>query len=87
MKLNIPKAYLVVSISISFLVISPVSAANPNHIEQLLDTKQCYQCDLSGADLSGVVLNGVNLFEANLSGANLSGASLTGVALFCHFGL
>ncbi|BAY40428.1 TPR repeat protein [Nostoc sp. NIES-2111] len=61
-------------------------AANQEHIRQLLATKQCQNCNLSGAglvmaDLSGANLSGANLAGANLSRANLSGADLRGTNL------
>ena len=69
-----------------------VQAANPDHLRQLLSTKQCQNCDLtnvglvmadlSGANLSGANLKGANLSRANLSGADLRGANLTGAGLF-----
>ncbi|MBF2065460.1 MAG: pentapeptide repeat-containing protein [Calothrix sp. C42_A2020_038] len=63
-----------------------VQAANPEHIRQLLATKKCQNCDLSGAglvmaDLSGADLSGANLALANLSRANLTGADLRGANL------
>lgn len=63
-----------------------VSAENISHTRQLLSTKNCTQCDLSGAglvmnDLSGANLNGANLVGANLNGANLRGADLRGANL------
>jgi uncharacterized protein YjbI with pentapeptide repeats len=75
------------------LVFSPVSRAeNLNHLQQLLSTKQCTFCDLTGAGLvqsnlagarlSGANLTGANLSQANLSGADLSGANLSGASLF-----
>jgi tetratricopeptide (TPR) repeat protein len=48
-----------------------VQAANSEHVRQLLATKQCQNCDLSGASLFGV-----NLSEAKFNGANLTGADL-----------
>lgn len=65
---------------------SPALAGNPEHIKQLLATKQCEGCDLSGeglvlANLSGANLRGANLSSANLSQANLSGADLSGANL------
>ncbi|MFM6437017.1 MAG: pentapeptide repeat-containing protein, partial [Microcystis panniformis] len=63
-----------------------------NHLQQLLSTRQCPQCDLSGsglvqsnlvgAKLNGANLVGANLSQANLSGADLSGANLTSASLF-----
>jgi uncharacterized protein YjbI with pentapeptide repeats len=65
---------------------SAVQAANPEHVRQLLATKKCQNCDLSGAglvmaDLSGADLSGANLALANLSRANLTGADLRGANL------
>ncbi|HBB31104.1 MAG TPA: hypothetical protein DDZ80_23960 [Cyanobacteria bacterium UBA8803] len=61
-------------------------AENLAHIQQLLSTKECPQCDLRGAglvmaDLGGVNLSGADLSRANLSRANLMGADLTGANL------
>lgn len=67
-------------------------AANFEQVRQLLTTKQCQNCDLtgaglvmadlSGANLSGANLTGANLSRANLSGADLRGANLSGAGLF-----
>ncbi|MBW4643848.1 MAG: pentapeptide repeat-containing protein [Goleter apudmare HA4340-LM2] len=69
-----------------------VQAANSEHIRQLLATKECQNCnltgaglvlaDLMGANLSGANLAGANLSRANLSGADLRGANLSGAGLF-----
>ena len=61
-------------------------AENLEHTRQLMDTKQCEQCDLSQAglvyaDLIGANLNQANLVQANLSRANLSSANLSGANL------
>jgi uncharacterized protein YjbI with pentapeptide repeats len=63
-----------------------VSDYKAKNIAQLLGTKKCYQCDLSGVDLSGkdlgkadlegANLKGCNLEKTDLSKANLKGASL-----------
>jgi uncharacterized protein YjbI with pentapeptide repeats len=68
----------------------PVLAEDINHVQQLLSTKKCSACDLTGAglvlaklpgaDLSRANLAGANLSQANLTGANLSGANLVGVS-------
>lgn len=68
------------------------SAENIEHTQQLLATRQCSQCDLSGAglvlanltgaDLRGANLSGANLSRANLSGADLTGANLSGTSLY-----
>ncbi len=62
------------------------SAENIAHTRQLLATKSCERCDLSGVglvqnDLSGAKLDRANLVGANLNGANLSGADLRGANL------
>lgn len=76
----------------TFSFTNTAQAANSAHVRQLLATKQCQNCDLSGAglvmsDLSGADLRGANLSGANLSRANLSGAdlrdaNLSGAGLF-----
>lgn len=62
------------------------SAENLDHTRQLLATKQCQKCELSGAglvlaNLAGSNLAGANLNRANLSRADLSGADLSGADL------
>jgi uncharacterized protein YjbI with pentapeptide repeats len=69
----------------------PVQAENLEDLRQLLSTKQCDGCDLSGSglvlsNLAGARLSRANLVNANfsqadLSGADLSGANLTGASL------
>lgn len=83
--------FVATTISVLFSAI-PIQAENLNHLNQLLDTKNCSQCDLTNsglvmADLSGGNLQGANLVNANLSQANLSGvdlrgANLTGASLY-----
>ncbi len=61
------------------------------NVARLLDTKQCYGCNLSGVNLSGENLDGADLESADLSnavltkvdleGANLKGANLRGTDL------
>jgi uncharacterized protein YjbI with pentapeptide repeats len=60
---------------------APSQAANPHHIQRLLETKQCVGCDLSGANLSGADLREANLGGADLYGADLQGADLQGANL------
>lgn len=79
---------LVVTLTVvtPLLFTSAVSAENPEHLEQLLTTRECYRCDLSGANLSeehliGADLREANLERANLTHANLEGADLTGANL------
>ncbi len=78
---------------ISAIAISlPLQAENLSHLNKLLASKQCHQCDLSssglvmadlvGADLTGANLVNANLSQANLTGANLTGANLTGASLY-----
>ncbi len=55
---------------------SPAFSSNPEHLQRLLETNQCPQCDLSGADLGEANLFGANLVNANLAGANLAKANL-----------
>ncbi|MGK7946622.1 MAG: pentapeptide repeat-containing protein [Microcystaceae cyanobacterium] len=76
----------ILSLITPLLVASVTQAANPNHVQQLLETRECQGCDLSGADLQGEHLIGVDLRDANLEGAkldytNLEGADLTGANL------
>lgn len=64
----------------------PTQAENLTHLNQLLGTKNCSQCDLNNAglvlaNLSGAKLEGANLTQANLSQANLAGADLRGANL------
>ncbi|MDJ0744626.1 MAG: pentapeptide repeat-containing protein [Xenococcaceae cyanobacterium MO_167.B27] len=70
------------TITLSF----PSEAENLSHLNQLLNTKNCNNCDLSSAglihaNLAGARLSGANLVNANLSQANLAGADLTGANL------
>ncbi len=51
------------------------------YIKRLLDTKECFGCNLIGANFTNANLNFANLTNANLSGANLSGAILIGANL------
>ena len=69
-----------------FSPLTPAQAENLQQTQQLLSTKQCQNCDLSGAglvlaNLVGANLNGANLVGANLSRANLTGADLRGANL------
>jgi uncharacterized protein YjbI with pentapeptide repeats len=89
----VTKIYLPLSLGalVSLGLMVPVGAENLNHTRQLLASKQCPGCDLtgaglvlaqlSGADLSQANLAGANLSQANLAGANLSGANLSAVIL------
>ncbi len=59
----------------------PAIAADPAHVQQLIDTGVCVQCDLAGADLQGIHAIGADLRGADLSGANLNDANLEGADL------
>lgn len=59
----------------------PAQAENLEHVRQLLSTKQCQNCDLTGVGLVFSRLPGANLTGANLAGANLSQANLVGADL------
>ena len=50
-------------------------------LDKLLETKECQECDLSGANLEGASLKWVNMTGANLTGANLTGAYLIEASL------
>jgi uncharacterized protein YjbI with pentapeptide repeats len=63
-------------LSMSVILSNPSLAANPDHVQRLLKTNQCPNCDLSGADLKESNLFGANLVNANLKGADLSNANL-----------
>ena len=73
------------------LTFGAASAFNQADLQKLSASKNCAECDLSGAllihwvlpgaDLSGANLAGANLTEAFLAGANLSGANLSGAIL------
>jgi hypothetical protein len=62
--------------------LSPSYAFKQSDLEQLLRTKQCPRCNLSGVDFEG----NWHLVNANLEKANLAGANLTGIDLTGHKG-
>lgn len=59
----------------------PSLGENYEDLNQLLATKKCPLCDLSGAGLVQANLRNAELVGANLSGANLAGANLSGANL------
>jgi uncharacterized protein YjbI with pentapeptide repeats len=61
--------------------VSPVFAANPEQVTQLLESRACVGCDLQGADLQQSDLRGVDLTRADLRNANLSEAQMMAVNL------
>jgi len=88
MKLPLLSAMVTLS---TIAIATPIYSESLSDLTQLLNTKQCSQCDLSnsglvqanlvGANLSQANLTGANLSQANLTGANLTGANLTGASL------
>lgn len=77
MKFLIP-GFLIVSL----LGMAPsATAENPEHRQQLLQTKSCPNCDLQAADLTALDLRRANLQGANLQNANLNLTDLTGANL------
>ncbi|BAQ63371.1 pentapeptide repeat-containing protein [Geminocystis sp. NIES-3709] len=85
------KSIIIISTFLTCLMFpSSVRSENIDHLNQLLKTKQCENCDLnnvglvmsdlSGANLRGANLVGANLSRSNLTGADLSGANLTGAS-------
>ena len=73
------------SICLLFALLTTANAedqrAISENLRQLLQTKICVSCDLSGTDLEGLNLQGVNLNNANLAGANLTNTNLRGANL------
>lgn len=82
---------LAVALLTTICIATPASA-NSEDTRQLLATRECQSCELSGVglvlsnlsgvNLSGANLSGANLSRANLSGADLSNANLNGASLF-----
>lgn len=85
---NKNKALAIAGLTLTlFLPANIAQAENLAHTQQLLSTRQCQGCELSGvglvlANLAGANLAGANLSRANLAGANLMGANLAGVSLY-----
>lgn len=75
----IPVGIVTVLAPLGFAAIA--TAENLDHMQRLLSTRQCFQCDLSNAGLVFAKLSNANLGQANLSGANLSRADLQGADL------
>jgi uncharacterized protein YjbI with pentapeptide repeats len=74
------------------LMACPSHGFDQTHLDRLIKTRSCPNCDLSnakitgqdlswtdlsGANLSGADLSSTNLYDANLRGANLQGAKTT----------
>jgi uncharacterized protein YjbI with pentapeptide repeats len=87
-----PLSYPVLLLLAPLWMTAPAAAENIEHVQQLLATKACTNCDLSNtglvfanlskANLQGADLSNANLSRANLSQADLSGANLTGAILY-----
>jgi len=83
---------LVLGIFTTLTLVTPAQAENLEQLQQLISTRHCQRCDLSGssfvltnltgADLGNANLSTANLNQANLTNANLSGANLAGAVLF-----
>ncbi|MEG4344477.1 pentapeptide repeat-containing protein [Microcoleus sp. A003_D6] len=52
-----------------------------HQVKQLLETKQCHECNLSNANLKGIEWQGFNLQRANIENANFSKAKLANANL------
>ncbi len=73
-------------IVLSGLFLGTAGAADPTHLQVLINTRSCVNCDLSGANLAGFTLtnshlggsdfSGASLYKANLTQADLTGANL-----------
>ena len=60
------------TVFLSLCFVSPAAQAeNPEHVERLLETRACFNCDLRGADLRGEHLIGADLRLSDLSGEAL----------------
>lgn len=70
------------SIAAVFAATTYIPAFNrQNQVKQLLQTKQCPECNLSNVNMKGMDLEGFNLQGANLEGADLSGTKLANANL------
>lgn len=52
-------------------------AYNEDHVEQLIQTRECRNCDFQGADFSGLDLQEVSASDSNFNGAKLDHTNLT----------
>jgi uncharacterized protein YjbI with pentapeptide repeats len=73
MSISVPRRRLAVALCAAVLgfAASHVSAENPKHKQQLLDTRKCTSCDLTASVLGGATLQGADLTGSDLSGADL----------------
>ena len=59
-----------VLIAVFSAAIVPAHAADPNHVHQLLQQRQCSRCDLADTDLVQADLRDADLSQASLQRAN-----------------
>lgn len=78
--LRLPRK-LIVAAAFVIGVASTSAYSDPAQVAQLKKTKQCSDCDLSGADLRGQDLRAADLTGANLNGALLYKANLAAATL------
>lgn len=81
-----PRLQRLLPLTLLLPLASPVVAAEPQQLIQLLEHRRCRNCklqdaDLVHADLRDAQLSGAQLQRANLSGAQLDGADLRGANL------
>src|ERR671932_293125 len=60
--------------------VQPLGAKQAN-VEQILKTKKCGGCNLTGINLSGARLNDAKLINADLDGADFKGSEFKGADL------
>jgi uncharacterized protein YjbI with pentapeptide repeats len=79
----VPMKLKIILMALSVIALSAVAgiygvnfAAKQDHVQRLLETRECRGCNLEGANLDRMNLEGVNLEDANLEGASLRGAKL-----------
>lgn len=72
---------IVVVLAVCTLYAVGVYAFRPDELQKLKTTKQCPNCDLTGANLVGMDLGNANLLAADLNNANLSTADLASANL------
>jgi uncharacterized protein YjbI with pentapeptide repeats len=77
---NLLTAALSIAVIVTAVKYIPASTQQ-NQVKQLLETKQCPECNFSNANMKKLDLQGFNLQGANLEGANLSGAKLANANL------
>lgn len=79
--LRATQLFLIASALVAGPFLGTVRASDPAHVAQLIATRSCVNCDLSGEDLSGFGLSQSDLSGANLSTAKLYKADLSGANL------